>query len=429
MRLRRFPGLVPSSNDVASDLVCPPYDTVSEDEARAILARQSSSFIGVVRPDAALPPGSPATSVYAEAARRFDHLIEIGSLVRPEEPAIYLYELDDKRATAMNAAKRQPQRGLVALVSVHDYDAGVIKRHEKTRPDKVDDRTHLAETICAQTGPVFLTYRGVSAIDEITTHIAQVTKATFDVVADDQVRHRVWKIDAENSSELIECFRQNVNACYIADGHHRAASAARVARKRLQSRLEKNGHAQDQEDMEESWFLGVLFAEHQLEILPYNRVVHDLLGNSAEEFLFKLATVGQISKLSRTPTEWPQEKRTVHVFVGNSWYELKLREELYRNRERSENLDCGILQVAVLEPLLGIHDPRTSSRIEFVGGIRGHAYLEDRVRVQGMGVAFAMHAVCTSDLMLVSDENCLMPPKSTWFEPKLRSGFFVHTLA
>lgn len=427
MRLRRFTGLVPSCNDAASQLVSPPYDTVSESEARSLLEKQPSSFIGVVRPDAALPPGATPSDTYAEARRRLDFLIENHSLVKPIEPAMYVYELNDRRTNAMEVATKQRQRGIVALVSVHDYDEGVIKKHEKTRPEKVDDRTQLGEVISAQTGPVFLTYRDVPTIDEIVLNTIASTKPTFDLVADDDVRHRVWSVADQDCKHLIAHFNEKVSSCYIADGHHRAASAARIARRRLESRLASARTAIGTEEMEESWFLAALFPETQLTILPYNRLVHDLNGYTKEEFLFKLASVGDVSRLAHVPTKWPDAKGIVYIFVSGEWYQLTFSPSLYKSPIHAENLDCSILQDTVLSPLLGINDPRTSNRIEFVGGIRGYDQIESRVRVRSNGAAFVMFPVTIDDLIRVSDDNCLMPPKSTWFEPKLRSGFFIHT--
>jgi uncharacterized protein (DUF1015 family) len=417
MRLRSFSGLVPASNDIAARLVSPPYDVVSTAEARAILDVNPDSFLAVVRPDAVVPQGtSPyADLVYNTAAQKLRGLVDGGLLVQSPQDAVYVYE-------QANAAAGIRQRGLVALANVSDYDADVIKKHEFTRPEKENDRTRLAETLAAHTGPVFLTYRDVDKIDAIVEETVAATDALFDVTGEDNVRHRVWRLDDSHSARLITLFEQDVPVCYIADGHHRAAAAARVARSQLTSR---NDAAHANEDA--SWFLAVLFPQTQLTILPYNRLVHDINGMSQSEFIGKLSTLGDVKRLDVRPTGPPPKSFVYLCMDDDAWFSLALPKSTATDTAVADQLDSSVLQSSVLGPLLAIHDPRVDSRIEFVGGVHGMENLAKRVRsLGGSGVAFAMHPVSADDLMQIADRGSVMPPKSTWFEPKLRSGFFVH---
>jgi uncharacterized protein (DUF1015 family) len=415
MHLRPFSGLMPASNEAAARVASPPYDVVSLPEARAVLHRHPDSFLAVVRPDAVVPQGTPPyiDAVYEAAAQNLRRLVDCGLLVERPEKAVYVYEQE-------NAQAGFRQRGIVALVNVCDYDAEVIKKHETTRPEKEDDRTHLAETLAAHTGPVFLTYRDVNAIDAIVDATASEGEPLFDVTGDDKVRHRVWRMGPTKSATLVVLFEQHVQVSYIADGHHRAAAAARVARRRLTPDTHEAPAADDS-----SWFPAVLFPQSHLTILPYNRLVHDLNGIATTEFVSRLATIGEVHELNAPPAKNPPPG-SVFVFVDDSWFTFRLPNATTGNTSMAGRLDCSILQSAVLGPLLGIDDPRVCSRIEFVGGVRGLGELEKRVRAQGSGVAFAMSPVAVEDLMHVADRGGVMPPKSTWFEPKLRSGFFVH---
>lgn len=413
MRVRALRPLVPASNDIAQQLTCPPYDVVTAAEARNVISLNPTSFMSVVRPDATLPPETPPydPSVYAASAKALKSLQDDRLLVRDSTDTLYVYQ---------QRMGDHVQRGLVALTSVHDYDEGLILRHEKTRPDKEDDRTKLTDTLSANTGPVFLTYNDDSSVDELVEKAARC-EALFEVRADDGVHHTIWRLPEEDAEVLVTLFEKRVAVAYIADGHHRAASAARVARSRLE-RAEDTGEPADCE-----WFLSVLFPKTQLNILPYNRLVKDLNNLSIPEFCERLGEVGQLTKLSSPIPAVPAEEGTLFIYIDEDWHSFVLKDQSTGSAGIAQKLDCSILQRKVLSPILGIEDPRKSNRIEFVGGIRGLDFLERQVQDRRHAVAFALHPVTVRQLMAVADSGEIMPPKSTWFEPKLRSGFFVHT--
>lgn len=411
MKIRTLQPLIPASNHIADRLTCPPYDVVSKSEAAAYIAQASDTFMSVIRPDATLPDVPPYDDAVYAAAKKALHLLTTDSkLVRESNPTLYVYQ---------QTMGEHVQTGLVTLANVRDYDDGVILRHEKTRKDKEDDRTKLTDVLSANTGPVFLTYRDDALIDNIVSN-SVAEKPLFDVQGKDNVKHTVWRVSEANAEQLVRLFDSRVQRAYIADGHHRSASAARVARSRVAAAGE---NCTGDEDF--NWFLAVLFPQTQLRILPYNRVITDLNGHTAAELLHKLSEAGQVSKMER-PQQMPQQAGTFFVYVDKEWYKLLLQKGSGGSKSISDGLDCSLLQNQVLLPILGIHDPRSSKTIEFVGGIRGLRFLEKRADATN-GVAFALHAVSVAQLMHVSDMNEIMPPKSTWFEPKLRSGFFLHT--
>lgn len=421
MRLRPFSGLLPSSNDAATSLLAAPYDCVSNAEARLHIAARPNSFLPVIRPDAVVAPGTPPCDpqIYSCAADALQRLCDAGELAAPPAPAFYVYEQSDENGSGA------VQRGIVALVSVDDYEAGLIKKHENTRPDKVDDRTRLIDTLSAHTGPVFLTYRDVQPVDAIVNRVVCTTPPEFDVTADDGVRHRVWLVPEEDGAALAAAFEEHVSESYIADGHHRAASAAKVARSRAAGN-ESRGSSGDDGDDDSAWFLAALFPETQLNILSYNRVVKDLAGMTPDDFLFGLRSAGKVVKLEEQPTAPPVHSGDVLVFVGECWYRLEMGPASFGAPPPSR-LDCGRLQDSILAPLLGVSDPRTDSRLEFVDGAQGINALEEMVMKHRDGAAFLMCPVTVSQLMEVADAGALMPPKSTWFAPKLGNGFFVQT--
>lgn len=412
MKIKAFRPLLPSSNDVAASLVCPPYDVVSLPEARAILDANPSSFISVVRPDASLPDDAAAAETYTAAHAALASLQRSSSLVRASEPRLYVYE---------QTLHGRSQRGLVSLAAVSDYDAGVIKRHERTRAKKEEDRTRLTDHLSANVGPVFLAYPDVVDVDKIVNH-AVMEDTLFDVPpGDDGVLHKVWALSESHSHQLVDLFASDVPVSYIADGHHRAASAARVGRERKAS----IGEAWTGEE-EFNCFLTVLFPASQLNILAYNRIVRPLPTFKPSEFIQQLSEIGELTRMAKSPSEVPENPGSVYVFLEDDWHSFTLPPP----KEKcgvADALDASLLQRNVLGPLLGIEDPRKSDRIDFVGGIRGVPYLEDRVRKGDGTVAFALHPVTVKQLFQVSDHGEVMPPKSTWFEPKLRSGFFIHT--
>ena len=403
MRIHPFQGLVPTPPS-APEVACVPYDVVNAAEAAALAAGKPHSLLHVDRAEIDLPAGTDPYSeaVYARARDNFQGLQRAGVLVRETEPCLYVYE------QRMGSHR---QRGLVAGCHVDDYDAGLIKKHEKTRKDKEDDRTRLIDTLSADTGPVFLTYRdapAVTALVEATT----TEKPLHDFTAPDGVRHTVWRI--AGGAEWVKAFG-GVPATYIADGHHRAASAARVAR----LRRERNPAHPGAEDY--NWFLCVMFPASELKILPYNRIVTNLNGHSPADLLAKVQAV---FGLEENALASPPAVGRVSMYLGGKWYGLKCPVD--PKADPVGRLDVSVLQDKLLAPLLGVDDPRTSKKIDFVGGIRGTGELVQRVDTEG-GVAFSLYPVTLTQLMDIADAGQIMPPKSTWFEPKLRSGLFVHT--
>ena len=403
MRIRAFQGLVPVPQQ-ASQVACVPYDVVDTAEAAALAAGQPNSLLRVDRAEIDLPAKTDPYSdaVYNKARENFLKLQSDGVLVRESGPCLYLYQQQMGTHT---------QRGLVAVCHVEDYDAELIKKHEKTRKDKEDDRTRLIDKLAANTGPIFLTYRDEAAITALVNAKVKETPQN-DFTAPDGIRHTVWRI--LGGADFVAAFGK-VPVSYIADGHHRAASAARVAR----LRREKNPQHTGAEDY--NWFLCVLFPASELKILPYNRHIFNLNGHTPAAFLEKVKSVfGLVENAAPTPTAVGQ----VSMYLGGKWYGLRCPAD--PKADPVSRLDVSVLQDKLLAPLLGVDDPRTSKRIDFIGGIRGTGELVKRVDSQG-GVAFSLYPVTIAQLMDIADAGQIMPPKSTWFEPKLRSGLFIHT--
>lgn len=403
MRIHAFQGLVPTTAS-APEVACVPYDVVNAAEAAVLAQGRPYSLLRVDRAEIDLPPGTDPYSeaVYARARENFLGLQQAGGLVRESGPCLYVYQ---------QQMGRHVQRGLVAGCHVDDYDAGLIKKHEKTRRDKEDDRTRLIDTLSADTGPVFLTYRDNAAVSALVG--AKIREQPrHDFTAPDGIRHTVWRI--AGGAEWVQAFAA-VPVTYIADGHHRAASAARVARLRRERNPRHSGSE------EYNWFLCVLFPASELQILPYNRIVVDLHGHPPADFLSRVkALFGLEEDAAPTPTA----VGGVSMYLGGRWYGLRCTAEA--GADPVARLDVSVLQDKLLGPVLGIEDVRTSKRIDFVGGIRGAGELAKRVDAEG-GVAFSMYPVTLAQLMDIADAGQIMPPKSTWFEPKLRSGLFVHT--
>jgi uncharacterized protein (DUF1015 family) len=398
-----FPALRPAPH-VAAAVAAVPYDVVSADEARALAAGNPLSFLHVSRAEIDLPPGTDPYSdaVYERAAENFRDLRAHAPLVEEDVAAIYVYELQMGEHT---------QTGIAACFSIDEYDNDLIKKHEKTRPDKEDDRTRHMLAISAQTGPVFLTYTASAAVDAV---VARTTAgaALFDFVAPDGVRHRIWTVAASDHQVIVDGFAA-IPALYIADGHHRAASAARARRA-----LAKRGPG------EHDRVLAVAFPDNQMQILPYNRVVKDLNGMSDEQFL---AALRQHLRVNDTSAVAPARKGEATMYLAGRWYGLRLG-DVASGRAAADALDVSLLQDAVLDPLLGIADVRTDKRIDFVGGIRGTAELKRLVDSGSATVAFSLYPVTVGDLMSIADAGGIMPPKSTWFEPKLRDGLLSHVI-
>jgi len=400
MRIRSFTPLCPPPQ-LAPKVASLPYDVVTTEEARELARGNPLSMLHVVRAEIDLPAGTDVHSdaVYARAVENFRRLQSEGALVREKGPALYVYQ---------QKMGKHVQRGVVGLCHVDDYNAGLIKKHEKTRPDKENDRTRLTSDMSANAGPVFLTYKddaGVNAIVEATCKGAPM----FDFAAPDGIQHTGWRIPGGEA--LIKAFLP-VPASYVADGHHRTASAARVANMRAKANPNHTG----EEDY--NWFLCVFFPASELQILPYNRIVLDLNGREPEELLDEISFTCEV-----TDDQTPAPGRAA-MYLKGKWHGIKL--DPPAEADVVGQLDVEMLQQQILTPLLGIDDPRTSERITFAGGIRGTDYLKQQVDKNG-GVAFALHPVTVEQLMKIADSGRIMPPKSTWFEPKLRSGLFVHT--
>jgi uncharacterized protein (DUF1015 family) len=377
-----------------------PYDVVNTEEARSLASGNPLSFLHVTRSEIDLPAdtGPYDASVYEQAVANFEALKRDAPFVIDEEPSLYAYRL---------RMGSHEQTGLAGCYSVDEYDRGLIKKHEKTRKDKEDDRTRHITELRAQTGLVFLTYRASAAINAV-MHRAMSARPLYDLVAPDGVAHTIWRIGGADRDALVEAFAQ-LDSLYIADGHHRAASAARV-------RHTVSG-------VEAGRFVAVAFPDNEMQVLPYNRTVRDLAGETPESFLAKLREVCAVSAGGPSPSRQGE----VSMFLAGSWYSLVLPPAA-SGASRADGLDVEVLQQRVLEPLLRIGDPRVDKRIDFVGGIRGPAELERLVNSGQAAVAFSMFPVSVADLMAIADAGDIMPPKSTWFEPKLRDGLIVHLI-
>jgi uncharacterized protein (DUF1015 family) len=384
-----------------------PYDVVNRAEACDLAQGNPYSFLHIGRSDIDLPPDVDPHDprVYRTAREALDRFVAQGVLVREGAPALYLYR---------QIMGGRVQTGVVGCVHIDDYERDVIRKHEKTRQDKEDDRTRHVLTLEAHAEPVFLTYRGRPRI-EVLTETVLGTAPLHDFTAPDGVRHTVWRIS--DPTPWLEAFR-DVPHAYVADGHHRSASAWRAGKERRAANPEHRG------DEEYNWFLAVLFPADQLTIMPYNRVVRDLGGKSAAEVLQALRQVGRVS-----PADHPRPPRpgTFCVYLADAWYRVEIDEARIDRSDPIGSLDVSLLQDQVLGPILGVGDPRSDKRLDFVGGIRGTAELEQRVNSGEMAIAFSLYPTTVDQLMAVSDAGAIMPPKSTWFEPKLRSGLFVHT--
>ena len=382
-----------------------PYDVMSSDEARVVASGNPLSFLHVSKPEIDLPPETDphADAVYTTGRENFQRLIANGSLAQDTAPAYYLY----RQIMAAHS-----QTGLVAAASCEAYLHDLIKKHELTRPDKEDDRVRHIETLNAQTGPAFLLYRAVARLDEL---VADRTRLTPDVdlVAPDGVRHQAWRLGSPEDIALIDSEFRSLACLYIADGHHRSAAAARVFRTRRGTG-------------ESASFLAVIFPDDQVRILPYHRVITDLNGLTPSQFLAALSSVFTVDEAANST---PPGKYHLGLYLEGRWRGLRFRPSITAEAKGpAEDLDVALLQKHVLAPLLGIQDPRTSQRIQFVGGIRGTPELERLVDSGEHACAFSLFPTSVKDLMSISDAGGLMPPKSTWFEPKLRDGMFCHLI-
>lgn len=408
--IRPFKGYRPAP-ELCSKVAALPYDVMTSKEAREMVKDNIYSFLHVDRAEIDLPEGTDIYSqqVYEKAASNLNKMIEDKILIQDSKPVFYIYSL------TMNGRE---QIGLVVCTSIDEYLNNTIKKHEHTRADKEQDRINHVDYCNANTGPIFLTYRPQSDIDEIIAE--EVRKApVYDFVSEDNVEHKVWLIDSDSViNELVEKFK-NVPSLYIADGHHRNASAVKVGLKRREAQG-------CNENAEYNFYLSVLFPADQLHIMDYNRLVKDLNGYTKGEFLAKIQENFDIEEVCGEYR--PEAVHTFGMYLDKKWYKLTGKESII-SKDSVGCLDVSILQNSLLSPVLNIGDPRTDKRIDFVGGIRGLGELVKRVDSGEMSVAFAMYPTSMTQLMNIADDNKVMPPKSTWFEPKLRSGIFIHKLS
>ena len=409
--IRPFPGLRPAPGR-ADDVAAPPYDVLNSEEARERAEGRPWSFLHISKPEIDLAPGTdPYTAeVYSKGKENFQRMLEEGVLKQDDQACYYLYRL---------IMGNHQQIGIVAVASVPDYDTNRIRKHEFTRPDKEDDRVRQIDTLNAQTGPVFLTYRHQRVIDEV---VQAVTAGTpeVDIEADGGVKHAIWPIRDSAQIETITSTFDAMPAIYIADGHHRSAAGSRVAASRKESNAQHSG------DEPYNYFLSVLFPDNQMMILDYNRVVKDLHGLTEADFLYQVEQHFSVEP-STVPVK-PEQNGTFGMYLDKQWFRLQIKTDLIPNDDPVGQLDVSLLANQLIEPILGISDPRRDKRIDFVGGIRGLEGLEKRVDSGEMAVAFSLYPTSLDQLMAVADANEVMPPKSTWFEPKLADGLVSHLL-
>jgi len=412
--VKPFRGLRPQK-DIAARLSCLPYDVMNTQEAAQMAQGNPQSFLHITRAEIDLPEGINPHSkqVYDKSLQNFKQFQAEGWLFQDAEPKFYIY------AQTMDG---RTQYGIAGAAFCEDYQNGIIKKHELTRPDKEDDRMVHVNTLDANAEPVFLSYRAVPEIDAIVDNIVRNQQPEYDFVSADGFGHKFWVIDdAKTNARIEQLFAEQVPALYVADGHHRTAAAARVG-------LERKAHNPNHTGNEEyNYFLAVIFPDSQLKIMDYNRVIKDLNGNTESEFLDKLSKAFAVKDMG-TEIYKPQHLHQMSLYMGGHWYSLDAKPGTYDDGDPIGVLDVTILTKQVLDPILGITDLRTSKRIDFVGGIRGLGELKRRVDNGEMKCAFAMYPVSMSQLLDIADTGNIMPPKTTWFEPKLRSGLVVHKL-
>ncbi len=413
VRIKPFYGLRPQpglENRIASK----PYDVLNSEEARKEAAGNPYSFLHVVKSEIDLPESLSVYDprVYEKAADNLNSFVEKKWLIRDNEPCLYVY---------CQIMGDHVQYGLVSVVHVDDYLSGKIRIHELTREVKERDRINHVDRTNANTGPVFLTYQSIASINNIVKNVCN-EKPLYDFTAEDGIIHKFWSIKDTTSIDLLVRHFASLDYAYVADGHHRSKSAALVGK----MRREANPHHTGNEEY--NWFLAVLFPHDQLKILDYNRVVKDLNGLSTDEFLEKIREKFDLVRVCCASSAKPREKHFFGMYLDEQWFLLKAGKDTFRTDDPVESLDVSILYNNILAPVLGIRDIRTDDRIDFVGGIRGLSELENRVKSGEMNVAFALYPTSINDLMVIADAGKLMPPKSTWFEPKLRSGLIIHEL-
>lgn len=409
--IRPFSCIRPKQEEAAL-IAALPYDVYNRTEAKEAVAGRPLSFLNIDRPETQFEDSADmyAPQVYEKAHDMLWDMVKEGHFIQEKKPCYYVYEL------TMNG---RVQTGITACASIDDYQNQVIKKHENTRADKEQDRINHVNICNAQTGPIFLAYRSDRVINDVVAK-AKEKEALYDFIAEDGVRHRVFLIDEETDIAAVRNAFAAIQEIYIADGHHRAASAVKVGLLRRKEHPDYTG------EEEFNYFLSVLFPHDQLMIMDYNRVVKDLNGMTEAGFLAKMQELFEVGEAVEQPVR-PQEKGSFSMFLAEKWYLCRIREK-DKSADPVEGLDVSLLQNILLAPVLGIEDPKTDKRIDFVGGIRGLEELERRVHTD-CAVAFAMYPTSIEELFAVADAKRLMPPKSTWFEPKLRSGLFIHALS
>ena len=407
--IKPFQGYLPPQ-EIANKVSSPPYDTLSSAEAREMVLNNSDSFLRIIKPEIDYSPGKEPDSetLHHHAAENLQAFIRSGKLQKDKNPSFYIYQISMYQHT---------QTGIIAAVSVQEYNEGLIKRHEFTRPEKENNRTRHFEITNANTGPVLLTFRNNG---EFQDQISDITNLGPDITfqADDGTNHSLWKIASSTTRESLNRYFATIPALYIADGHHRAASASRV------QKIRQDNNPQHQGNESYNYFLSVIFPHDEMQIQGYNRLVKDLAGLSDDRFLELIKTNFIIKELPNLQT--PDQRHTFSMYLNGNWYRLNAKNKIISD-DPVAGLDASILQNHLLNPILEIDNPRTNNRIDFVGGIRGLEELERRCSLDAK-VAFALHPVSIDELLIVADADKVMPPKSTWFEPKLRSGLVVRLL-
>jgi uncharacterized protein (DUF1015 family) len=402
--------------DKAAEIASLPYDVMDSDEARLEVKRHPLSFIHVEKPEVDLPVRTDLydASVYAKAKENLYGYITNDLMKMDSKPAYYIYK------QVMNG---RSQVGLVGLTSVDEYMSGSIKKHELTRAEKEADRIRHVDTCDAHSSPVFFTYRHQDVIDNTVNRVMESKTAVYDFVSDDGIEHALWLMDDVTDIEIIAKAFAAMDYLYVADGHHRTASAAKVGLVRREQYPNFTG------EEEFNFFMAVIFPDNHLHIFDYNRVVKDLNGNTTEEFMAKVAEQFEITKIEGLNVFTPDALHSFGMYIDGVWYKLTAKQGTWEDANVVQSLDVSILQSNLLDPILGIKDPRTDKRIDFVGGIRGLSELSKRVDSGREKVAFAMYPTSMDELISIADAGEIMPPKSTWFEPKLRSGLFIHLLS
>ncbi len=409
--IRPFKGLRPDQK-YADKVAAPPYDVLNSEEARELAKDNPYSFLHVSKPEIDLPADIDVhdEQVYEKGVENFKKMIAENLLIQDDEPCFYIYR---------QIMGDHEQSGIVAAASVEDYDNGIIKIHEYTREDKEQDRAKHVDMLSANTGPVFLTYHAKKKIDKI-VEACQKEEPLYDFTSSDGIRHTVWKISDQNIiQEIIKEFA-GLDFLYVSDGHHRSAAASRV------QKIRKDNNPAHTGDEEYNYFLTVIFPDDQMYIMDYNRVVTDLNGLSDDEFIEKVTDKFYLDK--QASQSKPEKKHSFGMYIDGKWYKITAKPEIFDENDPVDSLDVSILHKNIMEPILGILNPRKDKRIDFVGGIRGLGELEKLVDSGKFKVAFALFPTSIDDLMNVADSNNVMPPKSTWFEPKLRSGLITHLI-